>query len=220
MTSLDATSVLQVKGEPHLRCTIPLVVDLSFLDEVVNAGERLRSDTRQTVQDILVAADLVLSRDPAATLDEIAVEAGVARTTIHRRFATRDQLLTALDRWAMRQVIDAVDAADPDTAPPYVALYQATANVLRIKINYAFATEANDLTDPAVCAAHEALIGKADKLLGRARAAGVIRADVSIPWARQVYLVLVHEAVRSAPRDADPNAMATLILDTFCHGFG
>ncbi len=196
------------------------MVDLSFLDEVVNSGERLRSDTRQTVQDILVAADLVLSRDPAATLDEIATEAGVARTTIHRRFATRDQLLTTLDRWAVRRIIDAVDAADPDTAPPYVALYQATANVLRIKINQAFTREANDQTDPAVRAAHETLIGKADKLLTRAQSAGVIRADVSIPWARQVYLVLVHEVLRSAARDADPNALATLLMDTFCKGFG
>ena len=196
------------------------MVDLSFLDEVVNSGERLRSDTRQTVQDILVAADLVLSRDPAATLDEIATEAGVARTTIHRRFATRDQLLTALDRWAIRQIIDAVDAADPDTAPPYVAIYQATANVLRIKINLAFTRDADDHTDPAVRCDYETLIDKADKLLTRAQSAGVIRADVSIPWARQVYLALLHEVLRSASRDADPNALATQLLDTFCHGFG
>lgn len=196
------------------------MVDLSFLDEVANSGERLRADARQTVQDILTAADLVLSRDPAATLDEIAAEAGVARTTIYRRFATRELLLAALDRWAARQVSDAVDAADPDTAPPYVALYQATANVLRVKVNQAFTREGVHSNDPAALADHEALMGKADKLLARAKSAGVLRADVPIPWARTVYLALLHETLASASPETDPNALATLLVNTFLHGFG
>ncbi|HJP73651.1 MAG TPA: helix-turn-helix domain-containing protein [Pseudonocardiaceae bacterium] len=196
------------------------MADLAFLDEVVNSGERLRADARATVQEILVAADRVLSKHPAATLDEIAAEAGVARTTIHRRFATRELLLRALDRWAVHQIANALDEADPETAPPYVALYQATANVLRIKINLAVNRDTTDSTDPGVVAANQALAAKADALLIRAKTAGLLRADISIPWARRVYYALVHEAVICASPEDDPAELASLVLSTFCQGFG
>ena len=194
--------------------------DWDFLDVVVNSGERLRADTRATVQDILVAADRVLSRDPAATLDEIATEAGVARTTIHRRFATRELLLRALELWAVHQVANALDESDPETAPPYVALYQATANVLRFKLNLAFNQGTMASTDPDVQAAHAAVALRSEALLARARSAGMLRADIAIPWARRVYYALIHEALLSASPDDDPAELASLVLDTFCRGFG
>jgi AcrR family transcriptional regulator len=196
------------------------VTDWVFLDDVVNSGERLRADARATVLEILAAADRVLSTNPTATLDEIATEAGVARTTIHRRFATRELLLRALDRWAVHQIATALDEASPETAPPYVALYQATANVLRIKINLAFTQDNSDSPDSAVQAAHDAVAERADALLARAKAAGVLREDTSIRWARRVYFALVHEAVLASSPDDDPAQLASLVLDTFCRGFG
>jgi AcrR family transcriptional regulator len=212
--------MLQVKGESQRTRYDPSVTDWVFLDEVVNSGERLRADARATVLEILAAADRVLSTNPTATLDEIATEAGVARTTIHRRFATRELLLRALDRWAVHRVATALDEASPETAPPYVALYQATANVLRIKLNLAFTQDTTDSPDPAVQAAHAAVAERSDALLIRARDAGVLRADTSIPWARRVYYALVHEAVLASSPDDDPAELASLVLDTFCRGFG
>jgi AcrR family transcriptional regulator len=196
------------------------VADLAFLDDILNPGEHLRTDARATVQEILTAADRTLSRDPAATLDQIAAEAGVARTTIHRRFATRELLLRALDRWAVHQIATALEEANPETAPPYVALYQATANILRIKINLAFGRDTACSTDPVVQAADAAIAATADALLTRAKSVGLLRADVSIPWARRVYYALVHETVRSASPEDEPTTLASRVLDTFCHGFG
>jgi hypothetical protein len=92
--------------------------------------------------------------------------------------------------------------------------------VLRIKINLAFNQDTSCSTDPVVLAANAALAAKADALLTRAKSVGLLRGDVSIPWARRVYYALVHEAVRSASPDDDPTELATLVLDTFCHGFG
>jgi AcrR family transcriptional regulator len=46
---------------------------------------------------ILTAAKTVLARDPRATLDDVAVAAGVSRATIYRYYPSRTALLGALD---------------------------------------------------------------------------------------------------------------------------
>ena len=99
----------------------------------------LRADAERTVHAILEAAEQVLSADPAASMEQIAEQAGVARTTVHRRFATREALIEALAASAVRQIEQAVAASRPRTAPPLVALHQGTANLLGVKLAWRFA---------------------------------------------------------------------------------
>ncbi|MDG4862728.1 helix-turn-helix domain containing protein, partial [Streptomyces sp. T-3] len=56
----------------------------------------LRADAERSVRVILEAAERVLAADPAASMEHIAEAAGVARTTVHRRFANRQALVDAL----------------------------------------------------------------------------------------------------------------------------
>jgi TetR/AcrR family transcriptional repressor of lfrA len=56
-----------------------------------DTGSRAR--TRQAILD---GAITVLARNPAAPLGDVAVAAGVGRTTLHRYYADRTELLTAL----------------------------------------------------------------------------------------------------------------------------
>lgn len=62
---------------------------------------------------VLDVAVSVLVRDPAASLGEIAVTAGIGRTTLHNRYATRGDLLTAV----AHRAIDLVDAAIAQARP-------------------------------------------------------------------------------------------------------
>jgi AcrR family transcriptional regulator len=179
----------------------------------------LRADAERSVRAILEAAERVLKADPAATLEQIAEAAGVARTTVHRRFTSRDALLAALTESAWRQIADAVDAARPATAPPLVALHHATANILAIKSGWTYALGQPALNDE-IARLQEAVFGACDEVFRRAQEQGVIREGVDLAWARQVYLALINETVHGPSGAGDPDAAATRILDTLFHGVG
>lgn len=184
-------------------------------------GKPLRADAERTVHTILEAAERVLLGDPTATMEQIAEAAGVARTTVHRRFATREALIDALTRWATEQFATAVDGAVSDTAPPLVVLYRVTADVLRVKIGWGFAmTRAASVTDPEIARVHADVLEKCDRLFRRAQATELLRPDVDIAWARRCYYALIHEVTQGGTADADIDALTTLIVDTLLRGFG
>lgn len=181
----------------------------------------LRADAERTVRTILEAAERVLSRDPAATMEQIAEAAGVARTTVHRRFATREALVEALTGWATEQFAAAVDGAVSDTAPPLVVLHRVTANVLRVKIGWGFAmNRAAASPDPEIARVHADVLAKCDRLFGRARDQGLLRADVDLEWARRCYYALIHEVTQTGSPGDDLDALTTLIVDTLLRGLG
>ncbi|WP_328854886.1 TetR family transcriptional regulator [Microbispora hainanensis] len=167
-------------------------------------GKRpLRADSERTVRTILEAAERVFAANPAATMEQVAQAAGVARTTVHRRFATREALVEELTGWAARRFAEAVESAHADSTPPLVALYQVTANVLRVKTDWWFAMNRTaDDAHPEAARVHAKVRDDCERLLRRAREAGVLRPDADIDWTRRVYYALIHEAAaESAARD-------------------
>ncbi len=56
-----------------------------------------RADALRNRERILDAAERMFERSPSASLTEIAKAAGVSRSTLHRRFASREALLAALE---------------------------------------------------------------------------------------------------------------------------
>lgn len=182
----------------------------------------LRADAERSVRAILEAAERVLSADPGASMEQIATAAGVARTTIHRRFAHRQALVEALVSSAARQLAQAVDDGRPDTAPPLVALHRITANVLEVKSAWTFTLGLPADPDSEAAALHQDMAQRCITVLERARADKLIDEAADLHWVRRVYYALLGESLhgRSDDADIDTDTLAARIIDTLLRGAG
>ena len=63
---------------------------------------------------IIEAAFSVFSKNPSAALSDVAERAGVGRATLHRQFASRDDLMRALAKIASQEKEEAVATACAD----------------------------------------------------------------------------------------------------------
>jgi AcrR family transcriptional regulator len=188
-------------------------------------GRALRADAERSVRAILEAAEQVLADDPGASMEQIGERAGLTRTTVHRRFANRKSLMDALAISAKQQLADAIEAGNPDSAPPLVALHRVTANVLRTKNAWRF-TLGSPLADTSAAAEiWDGINTRCLELLTRAQRDGLLDPDADLEWTRQVYYALMSEALQRFPDDQDLDAtptdtLAALVIDTLLHGTG
>ncbi len=81
---------------------------------------------------ILSAAAAALARDRGATLPEIAKQARVGRTTVHRYFPDRDTLIKAAVEDSLRAIEQAVAEARIDEGPPTDALHRLVTAYLHV----------------------------------------------------------------------------------------
>ncbi|MEU2246374.1 helix-turn-helix domain-containing protein [Streptomyces sp. NPDC019224] len=186
------------------------------------AARPLRADAERSVRMILEAAERLLSQDPGASMEQIAAEAGVSRTTIHRRFAHRQALIDALALSAARQLAQAVDDGRPATAPPLVALHRITANVLEVKGAWAFALSLPATPGSEAATLHEDMAHRCVTVLERARADRLIDESADLHWLQRVYYALLGETLHGDPADTltDPDALAARVVETFLRGAG
>lgn len=153
----------------------------------------VRADAQQNIARILDAAQIVFADDPNASLEQVAEAAGLARTTVHRRFSSRQALLGTLVSDLNARYVSAFERARVTTAPPMVALYQLTEMALDLKVSHPFVI---GFTPTPSIPGSPALVPEIqeglDLLFARLHAAGEIAVD-DPPWCRRVYLALLHE---------------------------
>lgn len=196
------------------------------MDGTRTAGRPLRADAERSVRAILEAAERVLTEDPAASMEQIAEAAGVARTTVHRRFASRQALIDALADSAVRQLLRAIDDGRPDTTPPLVALHRITANVLRIKGSWGFALAQSHTAGSVAAREQREIDSRCMDFLVRTRDEGLLDPSADLDWVRRVYYALIGEAAHEGGAALeggagdDPDRLATRVVDTLLHGFG
>jgi AcrR family transcriptional regulator len=180
--------------------------------EIERSGARGR--TRRA---ILAAAASVLARDRAATLAEIARAADVGRSTLHRHFADREELVDATIEDSLAALGRSVDDAAPDQGPPLEAMRRLVAAMAGVGDRLLFL-----FGDPRVL---EGRAGPAPsdrpviELIERGQAEGVFDPEVSSGWIEHVLWALVYTAAEEAGAGRLPrHGVTATVIRTFEHG--
>ncbi|ALG11013.1 TetR/AcrR family transcriptional regulator [Kibdelosporangium phytohabitans] len=138
-----------------------------------------------TVQSILDIATEVLLAKPSASLGDVAKAAGVSRTTLHKRYATRHDLLVALSHDAYDRVEKAMTDAQLDVPGSQVeaALERAITGLVPLGPRIEFMYRQIGLDDvPDLIARYEQTGEPLLQLIQRGQEAGVLRSDVPDWW--------------------------------------
>jgi AcrR family transcriptional regulator len=183
-----------------------------------DAGMRpLRRDAERNRQRILEAATEVFNeRGLEVSLDEIARHAGVGVGTVYRRFRTKEELVEALFMDRLDSIAAVADQAlaAPDPWSGLASFMERMAEImagdLGLRQILMFATYGRDL----VAVARQRNAPLVERLVARAQAAGLLRADI-----RQtdiMFIVFMLTEAAQLARAASPDIWRrylTLILD-------
>lgn len=195
---------------------------------MVNARHTaVRRDHPRSREAILTAAATVLVGAPQSSLGEIAEALGIGRTTLHRMFATRRDLLSAIAHDAVddlaRIYAEAGVGVDTPAGGEVVAvLHRLVREMIPLGSKLMFLLRAPELRDDEELDRRiDALDEPVRAAIGRARDHGALRREVPVWWAAEMLFAGVFvaweqiEAGRLAPLDAPD-----LVMDTWLTGAG
>ena len=178
----------------------------------------MRADAARNLETLLTTGARMLAADPAVSLAAIAAEAGVDRRTLHRRFASREELFLAVYAARLDAIEYAIAEARLDEAPVAVALHRYVEEI--ISVNRRWPVDlARMLADEASRERRELSIGKVDAFIERAIGEGLFRADLPEGWIAALMPQVMNLVVRELPRLSPPQA-ADLVVDTLMAGIG
>jgi AcrR family transcriptional regulator len=155
---------------------------------VSSPARPLRVDAARNREQLLAAAEAEFAeRGPAASVADIARRAGVAKGTVFRHFATKEDLIASIVSGHLATLTSVADAL-ADSADSGAAL-------LEFLTVAASERQQHDLTflqcasagDPRVTGVRDELFAGIERLVDRAREAGAIRSDIT---ATDVFLLL------------------------------
>ena len=174
---------------------------------------------------LLQVAAEVLVADPRASLGEVAAAAGVGRTTLHKRYPTREALLLAVAHDSVDRFADAVADSGIALLAPHATAADATAALRRLvealvplgaRLEFLLRQPSLD-DDPALAARIEQLDAPIEEFVRRAQRAGAVRREMPVWWVVSTLYALTYSAWdgvargRLAARDAPDLAFGALL---------
>ncbi|WP_240687312.1 TetR/AcrR family transcriptional regulator [Amycolatopsis suaedae] len=162
--------------------------------------------------------------DPTASLSTIAEAAGIGRTTLHKRYPTRHDLLFAVAKDSLEQLSAATEQSgisDPDVPIPDALRRMVELSVpLGSRVSFLLRQPSLDSEEELMLTLQE-MDRPVEAFVRRAQDAGVLRPDVPAWWVISTLYSILYttwEGVamgRLAPLDAP-----RLALDTILNGLG
>ncbi|MFJ3867536.1 TetR/AcrR family transcriptional regulator [Streptomyces nigra] len=179
----------------------------------------MRADAARNLTAVLHAGARLLAEDPGASMAAIAGAAGVDRTTVHRRFANREALLSAVFQAKLDSSERVLDEARLVESPLPVALHRYLEGIIPVSREWPVDLRLMMRKDPAARARQEELSARLDAFIRRALDEGYLRAGVDAAWARTILDGIVDTAAHRFP-DLEPPQAADLVAATFLNGLG
>lgn len=179
----------------------------------------MRADAARNLTAVLRTGARLLAEDPSTSLSAIAGAAGVDRTTVHRRFATREALLSAVFQAKIDSAERVLDEARLMEAPVAVALHRYAEGIIPVSREWPVGTRRMMQEDPGARGRREEQSRRLDAFLQRAVDEGFLRSDVSLAWVRAVLDQLVDSVAHQFP-EVEPPQAADMVVDAFLHGVG
>jgi TetR/AcrR family transcriptional regulator, repressor for lfrA len=158
-----------------------------------------RERTRKAILD---AAMTVLADNPSASLSDIAAAADVGRSTVHRYYPERTDLLRALALHVHELSNAAIDRADPTHGPADAALRRVVESQLDLGPIVLFVYR-----DPTILADRELAthLDTGDEAIVEVLTrASVERPEYPPGWARRVFWALLDAGYEAARQDGTP----------------
>lgn len=159
-----------------------------------------RSIQDRTATAILEAAARVLARQgQAATISDVALEAGVGRATLYRYFKTRAQLVSALWDAALADTDARLEAAQLEQVPVEEGIARVVRAIAAVGERYEVLLR--ETTHDELERGREALGERVVALLERGQREGILRDDVSLELIGEMFGGLVLAGLRKSLAD-------------------
>ncbi|GLV53692.1 TetR family transcriptional regulator [Dictyobacter sp. S3.2.2.5] len=170
---------------------------------------------RETIQDIAIKT---LISNNAASMHDIAMAAGIGRTTLHRYYASREELLRALIASCFDEIEQIVTISHIGQTPASESLENLVLTLVPIGHRFHFLIGAwpFDNSDEDFKAREVRLLGQFETLVQRGQGEGTFRSDLPTRWIIDTITAMLFMAWESisegytAPRDASRFVLSTL----------
>jgi AcrR family transcriptional regulator len=186
-------------------------------DEMSPTGH-LRADAERNMRAIIDAAIVLLAAEPEASMERVAIAAGVGRATVYRHFASREHLVRAIQDRALQDARDAVLGSRPEEGEPLEALKRATQAILKVADRYRLVRQI-PREDAELRQRAEEVGAPLIAIVARGQASGAFRSDLKPRWAVAALGSLI-QAVTAALIDGEVRERdaCRLVVTTFADG--
>ncbi|NKZ04906.1 TetR/AcrR family transcriptional regulator [Actinomadura latina] len=181
-----------------------------------STGRRRRADAERSIARIVSAARECLSRDPNASIDDIAKAAGVGRMTLYGHFHNRKELVDAAMADAVRageEVLAGVDLTGP--AQEVLTRLLESSWSLVAESTAILAAAQGTLSAGRIRELHAGPAQRVEELIRRGQDEGAFRTDMPIAWLVNVVQYVLHGAAEENHADRlKPEETARVVIAT------
>lgn len=165
-----------------------------------------RADAQRNRAKILAATPDSLSKDPDASVADIAAEAGVGRMTLYGHFRTRAELIdaTLADSLERAEAVLADVPLDGDPGEAFEALITSSWMLLE-RIRVVLVVAQRELQPARIREMHQKAEARMRGLVERGQREGVFRTDLPVDW----LLSVTHLSMNAAAEEVTAGRLAS-----------